>query len=51
MKKLFLLLFLILFSITMFGCKKVIINADYGYEFHFSVEEGEGELTAITPYG
>ena len=51
MKKLFLFVFLTLFSITMFGCKKVIINADYGYEFHFSVEEGEGELTAITPYG
>ena len=50
MKKLFLLFVLILFSITMFGCNKVIINADYGYEFHFSVAEGEGELTAITPY-
>ena len=51
MKKLFLLFFLILFSITMFGCNKVIINADYGYEFHFSVAEGEGELIAKTTYG
>ena len=50
MKKLFLLFFLILFSITMFGCKKVICEL-YGYDFHFSVAEGEGELIAKTTYG
>ena len=50
MKKLFLLFVIILFSITIFGCNKVICEL-YGYKFHFSVAEGEGELIAKTTYG
>lgn len=36
--------FFVLLSITMVGC----IKSEYGYFFHFSVVEGEGELTAKT---
>lgn len=44
MKKLFFMIIFTLFSITMVGC----VKKDYGYSFHFSVAEGEGELTAKT---
>ena len=41
MKKIFFVIVLIMLSIAMIGCTK----SEYGYIFHFSVTEGEGELT------
>ena len=44
MKKLFFVIVFIMLGITMFGCTK----SEYGYFFHFSVAEGEGELNIQT---
>lgn len=44
MKKIFFVIVLIILNIAMIGCTK----SEYGYTFHFSVTEGEGELTIQT---
>ena len=44
MKKIFFVIVLIMLSIAMIGCTK----SEYGNIFHFSVTEGEGELTIQT---
>jgi len=44
MKKIFLLIVFIMLGITIVGCT----ISEYGYIFHFSVTEGDGELTIQT---